>query len=118
MARPNKSMEELDKTVFLPLEQTISTRLEWVKAHVGIEGNKETDKAGKEGADTPDTTHHVDIPWSAKQTIIKDYIQKVWTNRWNNIQGHRQTKLFYYTPDPNKANSILRLSRGYLTTIV
>ena len=40
---------------------------------------------------------------------------KIWTDRWANTQGHRQTKLFIHTPDPNKNRGIIRLSRGDLT---
>ena len=65
-----------------------------------------------------DTTHHVNIPWTVYQSKIREYIQKIWATRWKNLKGHRLTKLFLNTPDPNKANGILRIFRGYLTVFV
>ena len=54
-------------------EITISTKIEWVKAHIGIKGNKEADKAAKEGADTQDITHMVNTHWAVKQSKIQEF---------------------------------------------
>ena len=89
-----------------------------MKAHIGIEGNEEADKAAKEGADTLENTYDISIPWSAKQALIRQYSLQLWTNRWTSIEGHTQTKLFFCKPDPNKATGIIRLSRGYLTNLI
>ena len=84
----------------------------------GIKGNEEADKAAKEGANSVDISHQVDIPWAVKKNKIKEYSHNFWSNRWKNLQGHRQTKLFLLTPDPNKSRGILQLSRGYMTMFV
>ena len=60
----------------------------------------------------------MDVPWTAKANKVKEFSLKLWTTRWKQLDGHRQTKLFLHVPDRNKAMGIIRLSRGYLTMFV
>ena len=38
---------------------TTKVRIVWVKAHMGIEGNEEADKAAKEGASKANIDHYI-----------------------------------------------------------
>ena len=81
---------------------TISTRVEWVKAHIGIEGNEEADKAAKEGADTLEPEHPVDTPWTIKKAKIQKHFYQIWKDKWNSIEGTNIRSYSYIILTPTK----------------
>ena len=84
--------------------QVTSLHLVWVKAHVNIEGNEEADKAAKEGASKGITNKTLTIPrpWTETKQDINNYIQRIWTKRWQDDDRFNHTKQFY--GKPNKKN--------------
>ena len=57
---------------------------------------------------------NTDWPWSYTKGRLKNYMYKIWDEKWKNTPGHKHTKFFYGSPNPQKARGITRLSRSKL----
>jgi ribonuclease HI len=95
------------------LHQIIPTKLNWIKAHVGHEGNEKADSKAKEG--TTKINYSVEpiipVPRSWVQKQIDNYIMKEWTTRWTNNGEARQTKIFIPTPNKILSKKLLNYER-------
>jgi ribonuclease HI len=87
--------------------------INWIKAHVGHEGNEEADRLAKEGTKITDFTPEPIIPvsnsWIDNQ--INSYIANEWTWIWQHTNEARQTKIFFPKPDKRKSNKLIKLDR-------
>ena len=87
--------------------------LQWIKAHVGHEGNEAADRYAKLGAKevTEGPEPFLPLPMSFKNQVILNDSLKHWTARWiENPKLYEQTKLWFKRPS-KKFISFLRNDR-------
>ena len=95
-------------------ERNKTVRLQWIKAHIGLDGNELADEYAKLG--TTDTSEHVKTYNTANQikTGIRHYIYHKWREKWSALKKCRQTKIFYPMPDRSKFRQVKHFSRNEL----
>ena len=96
--KQNKLVEEIKKNIqTLQLKQW-KVHFEWVKAHVGNEGNELADRLAKQAANSQEIEVIFSrIPTSTILRELKEESVELWENEWQNtINGHI-TKLFFPT---------------------
>jgi hypothetical protein len=85
--------------------------LEWVKANVGILGNKEADELAKAGGNSTSVLGSGLTAKSAIEKELREYLLSEWTTRWQSTVGHRQTKVWYPAPDMPKSEQLMKHTR-------
>ena len=95
-----------------------NTKLLWIKAHIGHEGNEIADRQAKLGAERTQITCVTPKPWGLIKNLIAEKITEEWKNRWEHIQKHDATKFFWKFPDKNKSRGILNLCRADLSILI
>ena len=85
--------------------------LAWIKAHVGTEGNEQTDQAAKEGAEGGSHLKETKTPtpWQTTKLKIEAYTTYEWENKWRNSEQFKHTKEFYGSPNKNKSKYVLKM---------
>jgi ribonuclease HI len=95
------------------LSSKTKVTINWIKAHVGHEGNERADILAKEGTTKINYNAEpiIPVPRSWIKGKINAYITKEWISRWKGTNEARQTKIFF--PEPNAKNSkkLLRYDR-------
>ena len=82
----------------------------WVKAHIGMDGNEEVDKAARQCAEKKETlipSIQTPIPKNILKDIIDTAIRVKWQQTWTFATQYKHTKHFLSGPDKNKSKKIL-----------
>ena len=93
------------------------TRLVWIKAHVGHNGNERADVLAKEGTTLPNISR-VALPKQATKSAVKFAIDEIWEFQWSRYHDGRQSKQFYSRPDRTKAKYSYHLNRQELGRLI
>ena len=92
-------------------------KIQWIKAHVGHEGNELADDAAKKAADLPPDAGSKP-PRKELWNAIEDKMRKRWKERWERSNICRQTKYFFNSPDKGKSAKLIEMKRQRLGLLV
>ena len=109
-----KSKLVLDTVNILNALGNICIRLElgWIKAHNNYLGNERADELARNAVYNNIVDFSVDPPHSYFKKSLWEAIYKLWTNRWQDNNSCRMTKIFYPNTHKGKSRYLLGLSRG------
>lgn len=101
------------------IPSSVTIRLVWVKAHVGIAGNEAADALAKAGCALPlGEAFSTRLPKQEIRTQISHKIYQLWTEEWRAYPLARQSKQFYDKPSVSRAREAYKLSRSKLGRLI
>ena len=98
--------------------QTKLVRLTWIKAHIGLDGNKLADEYAKLG--TVDHTNQMFSLTTYKdiRPATRDYVYHKWKEKLRALKKCQMTKQFYCGPNCRVGKVVSRLSKSVMTLII
>ena len=104
----NKSCEDLE------------IRVNWIKAHIGHEGNELADELAKEGAEGLGNGPTIMVGSSNKVISgqVNEKLQEMWNQRWQTGKDARQTRIFFPSVDLSKSKKIRKMNRKDISNMV
>ena len=93
--------------------------LAWVKAHANVFGNERADILAKEGA-SGSAGQIIELvpPQSCQKLAIRNYFYESWTREFSNSAIARTTKLFFPTPNSEKALRLIDKTREEISILI
>ena len=87
-------------------------KLNWIKAHNGHAMNDIADKLAKTGSESFGPHKRIPIPDAFVKELIDKETIKRWNRGWVNVEGHRQTKLFFPEVNTIKAAKLYKAPKA------
>jgi hypothetical protein len=95
------------RDVLHSLGSTNNVELQWIKAHVGHDGNETADKAAKKGSTSNRGNQKSLLAKSKAWSLIDLQFRKTWETRWKGLKDHRESKIFLHGPNKSNAFKLL-----------
>ena len=99
-------------------DQAKFVRLTWIKAYVGLDGNKLADEYAKLGTIDESTQLATQTTGNEIKAATRECVYHKWEEKWKALKKCRMTKVFYDGPDRRVGKVVSRLSRTDMTLFI